>query len=159
MAKALKILTNDNPKEDKILREKSEYVPEEEIKSKEFQDYLDNLLETAKKSKIPAAGIASPQVGVLKRVFYTLNYDTNEWQEFINPEIEPTNLAKTSIEEECLSVPGKIGKVLRYANIKIKFMDRNGEKKCIKYTGLNAVTLQHENDHLDGILFIDKIIK
>lgn len=157
MAKALRILKIDKDDDEKSLRTPSTIVKEEEFDSKEFKTLLDDLLLTAKLSEEPAGGIASPQVGINKRVFYILDYDTNEWKLFINPQMEPIGFIKSSTEESCLSVPNREEKVLRYKKIKIKYQDKNGKWYTEKYSDLNAITIQHENDHLDGVLFIDRV--
>ncbi len=159
MAKVLKILTTKDKEEEKLLREISTPVTSEDIKSKAFKNFIENLLETAKQSKIPACGIAAPQVGEYKRLFYILNYDTDKWELLINPEIEPMGFAKTQIKEACLSVPEIEKEVLRYRNIKVKFQDAQGNWQTKKYNDYNAITVQHENDHLNGILFVDKAEK
>lgn len=157
MAKALRILKIDKKEDEKSLRTPSVSVNEEDFNSKEFELFLDDLLLTAKQSEEPAGGIASPQVGVNKRLFYILDYDTDEWKLFINPQIEPVGFMKSKTEESCLSVPNREEKVLRYKKVKIKYQDKNGEWHTEKYNDLNAITIQHENDHLDGVLFIDRI--
>ncbi len=161
MSKSLDIYTIENEKQNEILRKVSKSVDIEEINSKEFQKFLDNLLYTAMHSEesgnYPAGGIAAPQVGKNIRVFYILDYDTEKWELFINPEIKITSFLKIGVKEACLSVPQKEGFVERYKTLKIKYLDREGKKKTKKYTDINAITIQHENDHLDGILFIDKI--
>lgn len=157
MSKPLRILTIDNKKDEEVLRTPSKDVALEEIGSTDFEVFLEKLLLTAKLSEEPAGGIAAPQVGVNKNIFFLLNYDTNEWEVFINPEVEPVGFVKTSIEESCLSVPNVEAEVQRYKNIRIKYLDRDGKKYTRKYKDLNAVTIQHEKDHLDGILFIDRI--
>lgn len=156
MQKELKIYTINNKKEEKELRTPSVSVTNDEIHNPSFVKFVKDLLHTAKKSKIPACGIAAPQVGVHKRLFYILNYDTDEWELFINPQIEPSGFMKIMLEESCLSVPDVEEKILRYKNIKIKYQDLKGNRHTKKYSDYNAVTIQHENDHLDGILFIDK---
>lgn len=157
MANALRILTIEDKKDEEILRKKSSPVKKAEFNTEKLNIFLDDLLETAKQSKEPAGGIAASQVGVNKNIFYLLNYDTDEWELFINPTINPQGFSKTSIEESCLSVPNREEKVLRYKKVKIAYQDRDGEKKIKKYSDLNAITIQHEKDHLDGILFIDRI--
>jgi peptide deformylase len=161
MSKSLDIYTIENKKQEESLREISKKVDIKDIKTKEFQEFLDNLLYTAMHSEesgnYPAGGIAAPQVGKNIRVFYTLDYDTEEWELFINPEIQITSFLKIGVKEACLSVPNREGFVERYKTLRIKYLDRDGKKKTKKYTDINAITIQHENDHLDGILFIDKI--
>ncbi|HPQ79052.1 MAG TPA: peptide deformylase [Candidatus Dojkabacteria bacterium] len=157
MAKELKILTIYNKEEEKILRTKSSPVEKDEFGRKELIDFSKDLLETAKKSDEPAGGIAAPQVGVNKDIFYLLNYDTDRWEIFVNPIVEPLGFTKTSIEESCLSVPDREEKVLRYKKIKVTYQDLYGKKHMKKFSDLNAITVQHEKDHLEGILFIDRI--
>ena len=157
MAKELKILTIDNKEEEKILRTKSSPVGQDEFGKKELIDFSEDLLETAKRSQEPAGGIAAPQVGKNKNIFFLLNYDTDEWEIFINPIVQPLGYSKTSVEESCLSVPNREEKVLRYKKIKITFQDLEGKKHVKKFSDLNAITIQHEKDHLEGILFIDRI--
>ncbi len=157
MAKALRILKIDKKEDEVSLRTPSVPVKEEEFNFKEFQEFLDDLLLTAQKSEEPAGGIASPQVGVNKRIFYILDYDTDEWKLFINPTVEPIGFVKSKEMESCLSVPNREEKVLRYRRVKIKYQDKKGQWHTEKYSDFNAITIQHENDHLDGVLFIDRI--
>ena len=161
MSKQLKIYTIEDKKEEEILRKKSLPVGEDEINTKEFKDFLNDLLSTAKNSEeqvdVPASGIAAPQVGQSKRVFYILNNDTEKWQVYINPEIKPLDFSKISTVEGCLSVPNREEEVLRYRKVEVKYQDLDGEWKKEKLFDYNAVAVQHELDHLDGILFIDRI--
>jgi peptide deformylase len=163
MSKMLNIYTINDPKEEKILRTKSEKVPQEEIEKKNFQEFLDDLLYTAQHSEeqgnVAAGGIAAPQVGRNIRVFWILNYETDDWEVFINPEVTPNTFLKSTGPEGCLSVPFREDMVTRYNSVKIKFLDREGNKQTRKYRDLNAISIQHEYDHLEGILFIDKISK
>jgi len=163
MAKALNILTTKDQKEESILRGKSLLVTPEELKSKEFKEFVDDLLFTAQHSEdqgnVPAGGIAAIQVGKNKRVFYSLNYDTEQWELFINPTIEPHGFLKVTGEEGCLSIPNFTGNVSRYFKIKVRFQDLDGNWLTKKYNDINAASIQHEFDHLDGILFTDRIIK
>jgi peptide deformylase len=157
----LKIYTVKNKEEEKFLRKKSKYISEEEIKSKEFKAFLKKLLYTAKNSEeqigIPAGGIAAPQVGDSRRVFYILRSNTEDWEVYINPEFKPLDFSKIITTEGCLSVPDREGDVMRYKKIEVKYQDINGEWKKEKLFDIDAVAIQHELDHLDGILFIDKI--
>ena len=130
MAKVLRILTIEDKKDEEILRRKSLPVKEEEFNTKEFNEFLNNLLETAKQSSEPAGGIAANQVGVNKNVFYLLNYDTNRWELFINPTIQPEGFTKMSIEESCLSVPNREEKVLR-----LRFGLEDGRTRTLEEVG------------------------
>lgn len=159
MAEALKIFTTKKKKDLETLRTVSEEVKKEEFGDPSFNKFLDNLLESAIQSKIPACGISSPQVGVNKRIFYINNYDTKKWELFINPIVEPVNFTKVESDEACLSIPNCEGRVSRYKRVKVKFQDRKGIWYIKKYDDYNAITIQHENDHLDGILFTDRVEK
>jgi peptide deformylase len=163
MAKQLKIYTIKDKEEEKILRKKSIPVKKEQFEDPKFGEFLDDLLYTALHSEdqvnVPAGGIAAPQVGENIRVFYTLNYDTDKWQLFINPKITPMGFSKTSIIEGCLSVPNIEGEVLRYRKVKIKYQNKNGKWETKRLKDINAIAVQHELDHLEGVLFIDKMIE
>lgn len=158
----LKIHTIEDPKEEKFLRKVSKEVPLEEVKTEEFKQFLKDLLYTAKTSEeqvgVESGGISAPQVGVGKRVSYILNYDTDEFEVLINPVVQ--NIGnKTDIDVEgCLSVPNKEGDVERFRKIKVRYIDEEGRKVNRRFSGINARVVQHEIDHLDGVLFIDKSI-
>jgi peptide deformylase len=160
--KELKIFTIKDPKEEKILRTVSQDVSKEEFNSEEFQKFLKDLLHTAKNSEnqvgVESAGISAPQVGVNKRVAYILNYDTGEFELLINPIVQSIG-KKTDIDiEGCLSVPDIEKNVKRFKKIKVRYMDKYGNTVNRRFSDLNARVVQHESDHLNGILFIDKAI-
>ena len=161
MSKQLKIYTIADKEEEELLRTKSLPITNERMKDPKFKEFLQNLLYTAQHSEeqdnVPAGGIAAPQVGENLRVFYILNVDTNKWQVFINPEVQPLGFTKTYSLEGCLSVPDREEEVMRYKKTKIKYQDIDGEWKTEKFKNVNAIAIQHELDHLDGILFIDRI--
>lgn len=163
MSKALNILTTRDSKEEAILRGKSLLVTTDELKSVEFKEFLTDLLYTAEHSEdqgnVPAGGIAAIQVGKNKRVFYSLNYDTNKWELFINPNVEPHGFLKVNGEEGCLSIPNFTGNVSRYYKIKVRYQDLDGKWITKKYNDINAASIQHEFDHLEGILFTDRMDK
>jgi peptide deformylase len=145
----LPILINPNP----ILRKISEPVEAAEIPRPDFQKLIDEMTETLIRAN--GVGLAAPQVGLSKRliIVQTKNGPTA----FINPKIFSTSLSKKENEEGCLSVPGVWGIVKRHAKVKVKALNRQGEKVMIKAGGLESIIFQHEIDHLDGILFIDKV--
>lgn len=163
MAKMLDIYTIKDKKQEAFLRTKSLPVSAEELKSTKFKNFLDDLLYTAQHSEdvgnVAAGGIAAVQVGINKRVFYSLNYDTNQWELFINPTVEPEGFLKTESEEGCLSIPNYTGNVSRYYKIKIRFQNLEGQWITRRYNDINATSIQHEFDHLEGILFTDRISK
>ena len=102
-------------------------------------------------------GIAAPQVGVLRRVFIVDVGDKHGLIEFINPEILEASGSQTD-NEGCLSVPGKTCEVERPSHIKVKATNRNGNEFELEADGLLARCICHENDHLNGVLFIDKSV-
>ncbi|MFW5788035.1 MAG: peptide deformylase [Halanaerobiales bacterium] len=135
---------------DPVLRSKARPVNTINNKTKTL---LDNMAKTMYKND--GIGLAAPQVGVLQRMFIV---DIGDGLlEFINPEIT-SGEGKNIMEEGCLSVPEKTGGVIRAKKITIKALNRNGNEIEMEADGLLARALQHENDHLDGILFIDKMV-
>lgn len=135
---------------DPILRKRSKEV--EEINDR-IKTLLDDMVETMYENE--GVGLAAPQVGVLRRVIVI---DIGEGPiKLINPEIifEEGEFIDS---EGCLSIPDKAGTVKRPEKVRVKYLDENGEEKIIEGTGLLSKALCHEIDHLDGILFIDKMI-
>ena len=147
------IITEPN----KILRQKSEVI---EKVGKEEQRLMDDMLETMYHAK--GIGLAAIQVGVPKRIIVM---DISKDQEkkspmyFVNPVIVNQNLEKSTYEEGCLSVPNFFAEINRPKKCKVKYLDYNGQKKTLKAEGLLATCIQHEMDHLEGILFIDYLSK
>ena len=119
---------------------------------------MDDMLETMYAA--PGIGLAAPQVGVLKRVVVLdiEREDTKTGPLFMaNPEIVDASDEDASYEEGCLSVPEHYSDVVRPAKVTVRYLDRDGKTQEIAAEGLLATCLQHEIDHLDGILFIDHI--
>ncbi|MDD5290042.1 MAG: peptide deformylase [Patescibacteria group bacterium] len=148
----LNILTHPN----NTLRKKSSVISADEILSAEFQKFLDDLGETM--VEFDGAGLAAPQTGNLKRAV-VIHAEDGEIKFYVNPKITYKSLRRSIVEEGCLSVPGVFGDVKRPKKIWIKYQDRKGighKERCDLYS---SRVLQHEIDHLDGILFIDKMIK
>ncbi len=144
-----RILTTTDPS----LREKSREVTN--INNGVFR-LLDNLMDTLKASE-DGAGLAAPQIGVPKRIIL-INLEDEEqdnYIEMINPEILEREGDQTNAEG-CLSVPGIIGWVNRAKKVKVRAMDRKGQSFELEAVDFGARLIQHEIDHLDGILFIDK---
>jgi peptide deformylase len=136
---------------DDILRKKSRYVKDI---NKNVITLLDDMLETMREAN--GVGLAAPQVGILKRIIII---DVGEGLiELINPEIIYTEGEQVEIEG-CLSVPGKMGEVKRPNKVIAKGLNREGEPIRIEGEGLLAKALCHETDHLDGVLFVDKVIR
>ena len=144
------VLKNPND----LLRTKAKKVPVELIQSLEVQTLIDDLTETMNIEN--GVGIAATQIGSDKRVIII---DVNGVMPLVNPEIVSKSLRKIEFEEGCLSVPGVTGIVKRHRAITLKAHDRHGKILTIKAKGLLAIVLQHETDHINGILFIDKVIR
>jgi peptide deformylase len=135
---------------DPILRQKSVRVPEID---KSILKLIDDMILTMQKSD--GVGLAAPQVGVSLRII-TLQMPDEEPFCIINPEITK-RFGEVELMEGCLSVPGYQGEVKRSLSITVKGLNRKGEKIRIKATGLLSQAIEHETDHLDGILYIDRL--
>lgn len=136
---------------DTMLREKC--VPVNNINSGVLR-LLDNMRDTM--YEYDGVGLAAPQIGVLRRVVVI---DTGDnLLELINPEIIKREGEQTG-SEGCLSLPGIVGLVTRAEKVTVKALNRSGEEITLEGSGLLARALQHEIDHLDGILFIDKAVE
>jgi peptide deformylase len=136
---------------DPVLREKSSRV--EEIND-EIREILDNLVDSMHEAG--GVGLAAPQIGINKRIF-VIEIEDGNVRKVINPEFLEFSEEIVENEEGCLSVPGVYKKVKRPARVKIKYTDENGEEVVESAEGLLSRAFQHENDHLDAILFIDKL--
>lgn len=115
---------------------------------------LDDMKETLRIEE--GVGLAAPQVGVLRRIAI-VDFD-GKYYELINPRILSSS-GELVEEEGCLSVPGVRGMVKRPETIKVAYVDRDGKRRKEEVTGLTARVFCHEIDHLDGILFVDKMIE
>lgn len=138
---------------DEILKKVSRKV---EIIDEKIQTLIDDMLETM--HKFNGVGLAAVQVGILKRVVVIhTDYEKEEPLILINPEIIKQKGAQT-VEEGCLSFPNKFAKIVRPEEVTIEALDRNGEKIKLTGKGLLAQAISHEIDHLNGEVFIDKIL-
>ena len=146
MSKTLPIITNPNP----ILRKKSAEI--KQTQKKQFQQLCLDMAKTMKEKD--GVGLAAPQIGQNIRLIVINAKDGAVCM--INPEITKKSLTKEWGEEGCLSVPDVFGKVKRNKKIICKYLDKTGKEKKIEAQGLMARVIQHEIDHLDGVLFIDK---
>ncbi len=135
---------------DPVLRQKAKRVPN--IDSS-IQQLIDDMVETMRQAN--GVGLAAPQVGVPLRVV-VLQMPGEEPIAIINPEIVK-RAGEREVTEGCLSLPGYAGEIKRSASVTVKGRDRQGKTIRIKATGLMAQTLEHELDHLNGILYIDHI--
>lgn len=139
---------------DEVLKKKA--LPVDNI-DKDLQRLIDNMIETMYAA--PGIGLAAPQVGVSKRLI-VIDVSTKDEKHplivLINPEIIEADGFIDS-EEGCLSVPGYTSTIKRAGRVVVKGLDRNGKPVQIEGTGLFARALQHEIDHLDGVLFVDRM--
>tara|TARA_B100001063_G_C16674242_1_gene508135 strand:- start:361 stop:885 length:525 start_codon:yes stop_codon:yes gene_type:complete len=148
-----KILTEPDP----FLRQKSQNVIEV---NDEIRSLMDDMVETMYNA--PGIGLAAIQIGVPKRVIVIDLSKEGEKKTplyFVNPEIITRSKNDASYEEGCLSVPNQFAEISRPDTCKLKFLDYDGNEKIIETKGLLATCIQHEMDHLEGILFIDYLSK
>ena len=148
-----KILTEP----DKTLRQKSTEVEKVDVEVKRL---MDDMLETMYAA--PGIGLAAIQVGIPKRIIVMDISKDNEKKNpmyFVNPVIKHHDKSRATYEEGCLSVPGQFAEIERPEKCKIKFLDYEGNPKELNVEGLLSTCIQHEMDHLEGILFIDYLSK
>ena len=147
------ILTEPN----KILRQVSKPV---ETVGQEEKQLMDDMLETMYHAN--GIGLAAIQIGVPKRII-VMDLSKKEEEKkpmyFVNPEIKNKNQNNSIYEEGCLSVPNQFAEIERPKTCEIEYLDYNGKKQLLKAEGLLATCIQHEMDHLQGILFIDYLSK
>ena len=147
------ILTEPNP----ILRQISKPVKSVGAEEKKL---MDDMLETMYAAN--GIGLAAIQIGIPKRIIVMdLSKDKNKKEPkfFVNPVIKNKDKSNSTYEEGCLSVPNQFAEIDRPKKCEVEYLDYNGNKKILKAEGLLATCIQHEMDHLEGILFIDYLSK
>ncbi len=147
------ILTEPN----KLLRQISK--PVEKVTQDE-QKLMDDMLDTMYAAK--GIGLAAIQIGVPKRIIVmdiSKDSEKKEPRFFVNPIIKNKNHEMLTYEEGCLSVPNQFADIDRPKKCEVEYLDYNGKKQLLKADGLLATCIQHEMDHLEGILFIDYLSK
>ena len=147
------ILTEPN----KLLRQVSK--PVKKVGDEE-RALMDDMLDTMYNA--PGIGLAAVQIGVPKRIIVMdISRDENKKEPiyFVNPVIKNKNEEKAKYEEGCLSVPGQFAEIERPNTCEVEYLDYDGKKKLLRADGLLATCIQHEMDHLEGILFIDYLSK
>ena len=146
-----------------LLRERSRELTLDELALPATQQLIDDLIDTMHAAN--GAGIAAPQVGELVRIA-TIEVGDNPRYPYkpripltvvVNPVIEPLDGELVEINEGCLSVPNLRGNVMRHENVRVRWWDRDGAEHDEVRRGLTAGTFQHECDHLDGLLFLDRV--
>lgn len=137
---------------DEVLRKKSKTV---EVVDDKIRALIDDMLDTL--YKYNGVGLAAPQVGILKRIVVIDTYEGKGPIVLINPEIIKEK-GEQEVDEGCLSFPSQYAKIIRPKEVTVKALDENGKEFKITGKDLLAQALSHEIDHLNGILFVDKII-
>jgi len=142
---------------DQLLRQISK--PVEKV-GKEEQQLMDDMLETMYAAN--GIGLAAIQIGIPKRII-VMDISKDKYKKepryFVNPIIKNKDTIKSTYEEGCLSVPDQFAEIDRPKKCDIEYLDYNGKKKILNAEGLLATCIQHEMDHLEGILFIDYLSK
>ena len=149
---------------DPVLREPAREVTPEELRGDAVQKLIDDMIETMRAAN--GAGLAANQVGETVRIAVVEVRPDNPRYPYkppvpltviVNPVIEPLDDEVEQINEGCLSVPNLRGEVPRHLNIRVRYTDREGQEHDEVRRGLSAGTFQHELDHLDGTLFVDRV--
>ncbi|MGI5058841.1 peptide deformylase [Treponema pectinovorum] len=135
-----------------VLRKKSVPVEQSEIND-DLRKFINEMFDTMDEAE--GVGLAAPQVGVSKR-FFVITADDDVRRVFINPQIIYTSNELCDYDEGCLSLPGFDEKITRPAKVTVSALDENGKAFTLEADGLLARCIQHENDHLDGIMYIDR---
>jgi peptide deformylase len=147
-----------------VLRERARELTPDELRSDEVQRLIDDMIETMRAAE--GAGLAANQVGETARVAVVEVRPGNPRYPYkppvpltviVNPVIEPLDDELEWINEGCLSVPNLRGEVPRHVNVRVRYLDRDGVEHDEVRRGLTAGTFQHELDHLDGVLFVDRV--
>jgi peptide deformylase len=149
---------------DPVLRERARDVTPDELASPEVQRFIDDLIETKRAAN--GAGIAANQVADLRRIAIVEVTPDNPRYPYkppvpltvmVNAVLEPVGDETVEINEGCLSVPDLRGEVDRHVTVRVRYLDRDGAEHVEERRGLTAGTFQHEVDHLDGVLFLDRV--
>jgi peptide deformylase len=149
---------------DPVLRQEAREVSREELASDQTQMLIDAMIETLRAAD--GAGLAAPQVGVSKRIAVVEVRPGNPRYPYkppvpltviVNPVLELVDEETFATNEGCLSIPDLRGDLERFTNVRVYYLDRDGERHTEVKRGLTAGTFQHEIDHLDGRLFVDRM--
>jgi peptide deformylase len=158
------------PTNSPVLRQVAKVIPTEHITSKPIQEIIDLMVNTGKKEP-NMAGLAAPQVGFSFRIIIVSDKafatdrpepgktKENSFRVFVNPRITYASHEKENDTEGCFSVPGDVGVVPRVKSITVSAYDRNGKKVNLELTGFAARVFQHEIDHINGLIYPDRIFR
>ena len=136
---------------DEVLREKCKEITKFDSALRMLADAMIETMDEA-----DGVGLAGPQVGVPEKIF-VIHIGDDDPMVFINPEIIETSIEECPYEEGCLSIPGVYHDVIRPARVTVQAQDLDGKSFTVKADGLLARAIQHENDHLSGVLYIDHL--
>lgn len=156
-----RILSISDRDDEKILRAVAVNIADGEVGTTATQRVIQDLKDTLSDTKVGIA-IAAPQIGESVRIFIVSPKAFGENADFlvcINPQLVKMSKDKSDLEEACLSIPDLAGTVTRSNKVTLRALDEHGNKFERGASGLLAQIFQHENDHLDGILYIDKAIE
>ena len=159
----MRVLTIDNPADSAVLRTPSRDIPTETLTSADFERLAELMLATVNHPSQDGVGIAGPQVGINRRVVAVQRFDKENYPFEVYPNVRIVWASDSLIPgpEGCLSVPNQRGVVMRSPEIIIEYASKNSADKVtmVKDTvkGFTAVIFQHEIDHLDGTLYIDRL--
>jgi peptide deformylase len=145
-----------------VLRERARPVGDQ-LGTAEVQSLIDDLVDTMR--AVGGAGLAAPQVGVPLRVYVAEVRDNPRYpykpemplRVLVDPAVRPLSDETFEVIEGCLSIPALRGRLRRHAEVEVSYLDREGARHVETIRGLSAGTFQHEQDHLDGILFVDRV--
>lgn len=158
----VRIITVPNP----ILRQKSKPVKKIDTSVKKLAEEMILFLKKGAAGKAAGVGLSAPQIGRLLRIIVVRSKPSHKFLAMINPEIIwQSKRMKLGVPgsknpyEGCLSVPGVWGKVRRHSVIKVSYQTINGQPVIKKFRDLTGIIIQHEADHLEGILFVDRVVK
>ncbi len=155
----MRILTVLDEKDNQILRTPCEDFTDEQLKSEELKSLVQNMLVTVDYPDSHGVGVAGPQVGLSRRIVALQRQDKpgKPFEAYVNIRILAYHGEKKAGREGCLSVPGKRGVVERYRDIEVQYVDPHSlETRTERIKGFTSVIFQHECEHLDGTLYIDK---
>ena len=146
-----------------VLRQRAREITRDELATAAMQAFIDDLIETMRDAN--GAGLAANQIGEPIRVTAIEVNDNPRYPYkpnipltvLINPVLEPIGEDQFSVNEGCLSVPNLRGDVRRWVNVRLRYLDRDGNEHDEVRRGVTAGTFQHECDHLDGVLFVDRV--
>lgn len=160
--KVMRLYTLDVKTDSLLLRQIARSLTIREVKSEEYRMLKEGLLLTVRDTLNPGVGIAAPQVGISRKLICVQRFDKEgePFECYINPEITYYSSEKSCGAEGCLSVPDVRGTVERAEEIAVCYTDEaTWQQKCDTVKGFTAVIFQHETDHLNGVLFVDKLME